>query len=286
MSIEVALLAIVTSVAAGLMGSFAVMRRMSLAADPLSHVALPGIGVALALHREPIFGAVAALLVGAFLVWILEDRAQAATEAIIGVVFAAALAIGSLTTSGEDLIDALFGGGGAPTLPEVLFVLLAALGIIAFLIKERNRLVIMIVSPDMARTAGVNVRRVDLAYLLLFALTIGIGLRYLGVLLMGALIIIPAVTAEGVARNLREMLLLSVILAVLATLLGAGIASRAQLETGPVIVLVAAAGFLLSLLAPRGSAAASRHDPGAAARPHSALGGPADGQSGGGDAES
>src|SRR5690348_15558874 len=86
----------VTSVAAGLIGSFAVMRRMSLAADPLSHVALPGIGVALALQREPIFAAVAALLVGAFLVWVLEDNVQAATESIIGVVFSAAVAIGSL----------------------------------------------------------------------------------------------------------------------------------------------------------------------------------------------
>jgi ABC-type Mn2+/Zn2+ transport system permease subunit len=256
MSLEAAVLAIVTAVAAGLMGSFAVMRRMSLAADPLSHVALPGIGIALALHREPIFGAVAALLVGAFLVWVLEEKAQAATESIIGVVFAAALAIGSLTTSGEDLIDALFGGGGSPTLPEVIFVLLAAVGIIAFVIAERNRLVVMIISPDMARTAGVNVRRLDLAYLLLFALTIGIGLRYLGVLLMGALIIIPAVTAKGVARDLREMLVLSVILAVGATLIGGGIASLTQLETGPIIVLVAAAGFLVSLLAPRGSAAA------------------------------
>ena len=254
MSTEAALLAIATSVAAGLMGSFAVMRRMSLAADPLSHVALPGIGVALALHREPIFGAVVALLVGAFLVWVLEDRARAGTEAIIGVVFAAALAIGSLTTSGEDLIDALFGGGGSPTLPEVAFVLLAALGIVAFVIAERHRLVVMIVSPDMARTAGVNVRRVDLAYLLLFALTIGIGLRYLGVLLMGALIIIPAVTAQGLARGLREMLLLSVILAVLATVAGAALASRSGLPTGPVIVLVAAAGFLSSLLVPHAGA--------------------------------
>jgi ABC-type Mn2+/Zn2+ transport system permease subunit len=255
MEAEAALLAIATSVAAGLIGAFAVMRRMSLAADPLSHIALPGIGVALALHQAPIFGAVAALLVGAFLVWVLEDKAKAATEAVIGVVFAAALAIGSLTTSGEDLIDALFGGGGAPALPEVIFVLLAAAGIATFVIAERNRLVVMIVSPDLARTAGVNVRRVDLAYLLLFALTIGIGLRYLGVLLMGALIIIPPVTAKGIARNLREMLTLSVVLAVLATLIGAGMSARAQLETGPVIVLVAAAGFLLSLLLPRGSAA-------------------------------
>jgi len=255
MSVEVALVAIATAVAAGLIGSFAVMRRMSLAADPLSHVALPGIGVALALHQAPMFGAVAALLVGAFLVWVLEDKAQAATESVLGVVFSAALAIGSLTTSGEELIDALFGGGGAPSLPEVVFVLLAAVGIIAFVVAERNRLVMMIVSPDMARTAGVNVRRLDLAYLLLFALTIGIGLRYLGVLLMGALIIIPAVTAKGVARNLHQMLALSVMLAVVATAVGTGVASSAQLETGPVIVLVAAAIFLLSLLLPRGSAA-------------------------------
>ena len=88
-----------------------------------------------------------------------------------------------------------------------------------------------------------NVRRVDLAYLLLFALTIGIGLRYLGVLLMGALIIIPAVTSKGLARNLRQMLVLTVTLAVLATVLGAGLAWWTQLQTGPVIVLVAAAGF-------------------------------------------
>jgi len=263
MGAEAALLAIATSVAAGLIGSFAVMRRMSLAADPLSHMALPGIGVALALHREPIFGAVAALLVGAFLVWVLEDKAKAATEAIIGVVFAAALAIGSLTTSGEDLIDALFGGGGAPTLPEMAFVLLAAVGIVGFVIAERNRLVVMILSPDLARTAGVNVRRLDLAYLLLFALTIGIGLRYLGVLLMGALIIIPPVTAKGIARNLREMVTLSVALAVIATLIGAGVASFAQLAAGPVIVLVAAVGFLLSLLLPRGSVAGVPNDAGA-----------------------
>jgi ABC-type Mn2+/Zn2+ transport system permease subunit len=232
------------------MGAFAVMRRMSLAADPLSHVALPGIGVALALHREPIFGAVAALLLGAFLVWVLEDKAQAATESIIGVVFSAALAIGSLTTSGEDLIDALFGGGGAPPLAEVVFVLAAAIGIMAFVIAERNRLVVMIVSADLARTAGVNVRRVDLVYLLLFALTIGIGLRYLGVLLMSALIIIPAVTAKGIARNVRSMLVISVGLAALATVVGAGVASWAHLESGPVIVLVAAAGFLLTLFRP------------------------------------
>ena len=74
MTTEVVLLSVAAAIAAGLIGSFAVMGGMSLAADPLSHVALPGIGVALALHREPLFGAVAALLLGAFLVWVLQGQ--------------------------------------------------------------------------------------------------------------------------------------------------------------------------------------------------------------------
>ena len=254
MTTEVVLLSVAAAIAAGLIGSFAVMRGMSLAADPLSHVALPGIGVALALHREPLFGAVAALLLGAFLVWVLQGKARATTEAIIGVVFSAALAIGSFSTSGENLIDALFGGGGTPSVAETVFVLLAALTIAAFVIRE-HRLLVMIVSSDLARTAGVNVRRLDLVYLLMFAITIGIGLRYLGVLLMGALIIIPAVTAKGIARNIGQMLSMTVALAALATTIGTLIASWLQQETGPIIVLVAAGGFLLSLLVPRATAA-------------------------------
>jgi ABC-type Mn2+/Zn2+ transport system permease subunit len=242
------------AVAAGLVGSFAVMRRMSLAADPLSHVALPGIGLALALHREPIFGAVAALLVGAVLVWLLEERARAATEAMIGVVFSAALAVGSLTTSGEELIDALFGSNRAASLPELLFVVLASIAIVTFILVYRNSLAITLVSPDIARTAGVKVRHIDLLYLLAFALTIALGLRYLGVLLMGALIIVPAVTSKRLARRLSEMLWLSIIIAAVSTLLGMGIASSLQQETGPIIVLVASAVFAISLLkrGPRG----------------------------------
>ena len=248
MTFEAAVLLTCMAVAAGLVGSFAVMRGMSLAADPLSHVALPGIGLALALHSQPIFGAVAALLVGAVLVWVLEKQAQASTEAIIGVVFSAALAVGSLTTSGEQLIDALVGGGGAPGFAEVAFVLVGASAIVLFIVMYRNSLVVTLVSPDIARTAGVNVRRLELLYLLAFALTIGLGLRFLGVLLMGALIIIPAITAKRLARNLNEMLLLSVLVAVVAALIGAAIAAWLGLETGPVIVLIAATGFAISLL--------------------------------------
>ncbi len=80
-----------------------------------------------------------------------------------------------------------------------------------------------------------------------FALTIALGLRYLGVLLMGALIIIPAATAKRAARNLNGMLRVAVTVAVVATAAGTWLAAWLHRETGPLIVMVAAAAFLVSL---------------------------------------
>ncbi len=248
MTVENLLLSIAMAIAAGLVGCFAVMRRMALAADALSHVALPGIGVALALHINPIFGAAAMLFFGALLVWAVEGKARVAPEVLIGVLFSVALAAGSMMTSGQDLIEALFGGAGVLTWPEILFGLIASSTVIAVIVTQRNRLVVMLISPDVARTAGIDVRRLNLIYMQMFALTIALGLRYLGVLLMGALIIIPAATAKRLAGNLTGMLLAAVSVAVVATVAGSWLASSFHRETGPLIVTVAAGCFLLSFL--------------------------------------
>src|SRR6202142_531547 len=129
-------LSVAAGAAAGLVGCFAVMRRMTLAADAISHIALPGIGVAILLRIHPILGGVAALLVGTLLVWGIENRTRLATETIIGVVFSTALAIGSLITSGDDLIEALFGGVGHLTGVEVSLGLVLAIVVIAFMVWQ------------------------------------------------------------------------------------------------------------------------------------------------------
>jgi ABC-type Mn2+/Zn2+ transport system permease subunit len=244
---EALLLSMGVAIAAGLIGCFVVMRRMALAADALSHVALPGIGIALALHINPVFGAAAMLFFGALLVWALESRARIGAETVIGVVFSAALAVGSMMASGEELVDALFGNANVLRWPEILFVLTAAGAVVAFVMTHRNGLIVMLVSPDVARTAGVNVTRLNLLYLEMFALTIALGLRYLGVLLMGALIIIPAATAKRLARNLDQMLIIAVLVALIATVSGTWLAAWLHRETGPLIVTVAAACFLVGL---------------------------------------
>lgn len=250
MHIDTLIVSVAMAAAAGLVGCFAVLRRMSLAADPLSHVALPGIGIALALHVNPVLGAAAMLFFGALLVWALESRTRASTEALIGVVFAAALAVGSLMTSGDNLIEALFGGAGALSALEVGLGCVVALVIVWFVIAERNALVIALISPDVARTAGVNVKRLNLFFLEVFALTIALGLRYLGVLLMGALIIVPAVTAKRLAKNLTSMLVISTAIALVSTVAGTWLATSMHREPGPLIVTTAAALFVVSLVIP------------------------------------
>jgi ABC-type Mn2+/Zn2+ transport system permease subunit len=249
MSIDALLLSAAVAVAAGLIGCFAVMRRMALAADALSHVALPGIGIALALHLHPVFGAAAMLLFGGLLVWAIEDRSHLATETIIGVIFSLALAVGSMVTTGDDLLEALFGGTTeAPSPAEFVFGVLAALAVTLFVLRRKHALVVTLVSPDIARTIGIDVRRLNLLYLEMFALTVALGLRYLGVLLMGSLIIIPAATAKRLSRHLNQMLWTAAALAVTVTLVGSALAMWMRRPTGPIIVTLAAAGFFVSFL--------------------------------------
>jgi len=240
-------LPLVMAAAAGLVGSIAVMRRMTLAPDAISHVALPGIGAAVLLRINPVLGGVVALLLGTLLVWALEHKTRIPTEAIIGVVFSAALAVGSMLASGEDLMEALFGAPRRAGRAEILVGLATAAIVIAFILQARSRLVLTLVSPDLARTAGVAVGRLNLIFLLAFALTVALGLRYLGVLLMGSLIIIPAATAKHLARSLSAMQALAVAIAMVSTLVGSLAAPVLHREAGPLIITAAALIFFGSL---------------------------------------
>src|SRR5512144_1424226 len=134
-------LSIGMAVAAGLVGCFAVMRRMSLASDAMSHVALPGIGIAVALHVHPLFGAVSALAVGTALVWGLARKTRISTETVIGVVFSLALALGALLSTGEELIDALLGTPSALEPWELGLGVIGVAAVTGFVVTQRSQLV-------------------------------------------------------------------------------------------------------------------------------------------------
>src|SRR6266404_1056004 len=251
-------LVLLTALAAGLVGSFALMKRMSLAGDVVSHIALPGLGLALLFNVNPLVGAALALFCGTILIWHLQESATMTTDVAIGVIFTAALAIGIVLTPSEDLIEALFGGFQSLTALWFAIGLLAVSIIIAFIWMFRHQLILSLFSPELAAATGVKVSRLNLYFLLVFSLTVLLGVRFLGALLVGALIIVPAAIGRQLTHTLTAFLLMSSLASVLSVALGL-IISRfyphftvghvtLNLALGPAIIAVATVLFLLSLL--------------------------------------
>lgn len=241
-------LAICTAAAAGLVGSFALMKKMSLAGDVVAHLALPGLGAALLWKINPLIGAAATLFLGALLIWQLEKRSNLQTDTAIGVIFTAALAIGTLLTPEEELIEALFGGFEMIGLTGFLLGLVGVIVTAGVVIVLRNKLILNIFSPELAKSAGINIHVINLIYLLIFALTILIGLQFLGAILVGALIIVPAAIGRELAHTFPQFLTTSALAGVVAVLVGYLLSRIYDLDLGPTVVAVAAALFGLSLL--------------------------------------
>ena len=243
-------LAMFFALAAGMMGCIALMKRMLLAGDVISHLALPGLGLAFLLGVNPVMGGGATLFLGTFLVWQLQKKTGLATEAVIGVVFVAALAIGAAVTPSEDLVESLFG-----ELPRIsLFGFLLGMAAVLFVIFSvfflKDQLSLTIFSPDLAAATGVNVSRLDLYFLLLFSLTVLVGLRFMGALLASALIIVPAATVRQLTNKLSHFVLLAAAASVLSVT--AGFLLNAFVfkfsTAGPTIAILSSMLFGLSLL--------------------------------------
>ena len=252
------ILILLTAFAAGLVGSFTLMKRMSLAGDVVSHIALPGLGLAMLFGFNPLIGAAAALLLGTILIWHLQKNSTLTTEVAIGVIFTAALAIGTVLTPNEDLIEALFGGFQSLTLPWFIAGVLAVSVIVGFVVGFRHKLIMSLFSPELAAATGVNVSRLNLYFLLVFSLTVLLGVRFLGALLVGALIIVPAAIGRQLTHTLTAFLVTSALASVLSVALGLTISLvyphitigrvTLNLALGPAIIGVATILFLLSLL--------------------------------------
>ena len=256
-SLFAVILGLSTAFVAGLVGSFALMKRMTLAGDVLSHLALPGLALAFMWRIQPLVGAAATLAIGVIVIHQLQRRGGLATESAIGVVFVAALAIGTLLTPSEDLMDALFGGFGEVTVGGMLLGLTGCTVVAATMYVLRHPLVLGIFSPDLARSVKIDVDGVNFLYLCAFALTTLLGLQFLGALLVGAMIIVPPAVARRLVTTLGPFLWLSSLAGVLSVALGFLVAWRWHLALGPTIVGAASLLFVLTLLFSRGASRAA-----------------------------
>lgn len=236
--------------AAGYLGSIMVLRRLALAGDVLSHVALPGIGIALIYNLNPFLMAFVFLFTASWLIWLLENKTRVPTEALIGILFVASLAVGVMIIPNlEELGEALFGDISKISLYDtVLTVFLSAL---VFIIgaKIYKGLVLGTISEDLAKANGVPIRKINLLFLVLVAVIVALGVKVVGTLLMGALIIVSATAAKNLSRSVSRYAALSATFGLIIAPAGLLLARAYSLPLGPIIILIGVGIFLLSLIA-------------------------------------
>lgn len=234
--------------ASGYLGSFMVLKRMSLVGDALSHVALPGIAIALTFGINPMLGALLALIVATFGIWHLGEKTEIYPEALVGVFFTAALSLGLVLTPEPELLEALFGNIDSITLMDGIFVVVGVtlIFIVTKIISKRTLL--GVVSEDLAKSQGIKTNLINLSFLLLVGLVVALGVKFLGTLLTGAMVIIPAVTAKNVAKSIKSYHLISVVVGIISSAIGIIAARLFDVASGPIVVLTAIVIFVLSFI--------------------------------------
>ena len=234
--------------ASGLVGSFLIVRKMSLMSDALSHVALPGIALGIVFKFAPIWGGLAALFLGVILIWLIENKTLLATESVTGVLFVFALAVGALIIPEQELLETFFGSVEKITLNQVVFQAVVAVVTIGLILKYLKRLTLFSMAPDLGTSVKISPLLMQFLLLILVALTISIGIGFVGVLLISALSIIPAATARNMANGFNSFIWISVVISVLSLSGGLLIDRFYDINAGIATVLLSAAFFGLSLL--------------------------------------
>lgn len=242
------IVAVLVGASSGYLGSFMVLKRMSLVGDALSHVALPGIAIALTLGINPMLGALVALVIATLGIWYLGEHSEVYPEALVGVFFTVSLSLGLLLTPEPELLEALFGDIDSITTLDGIVVLMGSILIFVMTLLISKKILLGVVSEDLAKAQNIKVDKINLLYLLLVALVVALGVKFLGTLLTGAMVIIPAVVAKNIAKNIKSFHLLSVVIGALSGFLGLLVAQYFGIASGPSVVLVAAVLFAASFL--------------------------------------
>lgn len=244
-----ALLCIAPACAA--MGVLVVNFRMAFFSDAVSHSAFTGVALGLMLSINPmitlmLFG----ILVGIGITQ-LRSRSELPSDTIIGVFFSAAVALGIVIISHRRALSRyleafLYGDVLAISRAELvgMFVLLAA--VLVFIGYSYNELFLIGLNEDLARTRGTRVRLYNFTFSILLTLVVTVSIRAIGILLVTAMLIVPAATARSLARSAGGMFWYALVAAVISAVVGLAASFKFDTATGATVILISSILFVLS----------------------------------------
>lgn len=235
-----------------LLGVFVVIRRLAFFGDAIAHSAFTGIALGIILGIGPSVGAISFAVLVAAGMGTLQARSRIPSDTIIGVFFSGAAALGILmigmmqgyrTSLFAYLFGDILGMGWADVWGAAIL-----LGTVAVLVATLRRPLLQIaLNRDLAAVQGVRVEALEYTLFLMLAVTVAVSMKLVGIILVTALLVVPAAAARNLSGSIRQMFLWSVGLGVAASVLGLAASYWMDTASGPTIVLICVAFFVVSL---------------------------------------
>lgn len=252
--LQIALLAgLLASIGCGVIGTFVVVKRIAFMAGGIAHSVLGGMGAALYYGIDPLLGALLAAIIAALLIGAVRLQWKAQEDTLIGALWAIGMAIGILfiaKTPGyaTDLMSFLF--GNILLVPPRELKLMAGLdaGLLLIVALGYRQFLAITFDEEFARLRGVPVAFFYLLLLCLVAVTVVLLIQVVGLILVIALLTLPAAIAGHYVRGLASMMLVATVLGCLFTTLGLGLSYQMDLPAGSIMILCAGVVYVVSAM--------------------------------------
>ena len=247
-----AITAVVIGLVSGVVGSLIILRGLSLMGDAISHAVMPGIAVSFFFGANIFIGALLSGLLAAAGIGFVNSNSRLKRDTSIGIIFTAFLAAGVIllarTESSVSLQAILFGDVLATTVSQMWQSIIITVVISSLVVLFYKQLQITTMDAQLAKAYGFPTRMINYAVLLALAVVTVSAVQTVGVILVVAMLVTPAATAYLLSKKFSTMMMLAAALGMLSSIIGMYFSYTFELQSGPAIVLVAFAMFLLAFL--------------------------------------
>ncbi len=236
-----------------ILGTMIVNNKMAFFSDALGHSALTGIAIGMVLGITNInIGMILFAIVFALLLNYVKNKTSYGADTIISVFSSIAIALGlaMLAQSGNfnKYSSYLVGDILSITNAEIFYVLIAAIVVYTFWYFTFNKLNIISINSTLAKSKGINVKKIDNIFVVLIAIIVMISIRWIGILLINSLLILPAAASRNIANNMRKYHLFAVLFSLFSGLTGLIISYYFNVGAGPMIVIISGIIYFVTLL--------------------------------------
>ncbi len=233
---------------AGLLGSFVLWKNMTYFGDALSHSALLGVTLGILLNINI---NIAVILIAAIFAFAFSyNKTKYSSDTTLGILSYSALSLAIILASYSkiniDLMSYLFGDILAINLTDISYLILATFFIGIWIYYNYSKLIMLSISQELLIAEGGNSKKLNLEFSLILALFVALSFKIVGILLITAMLILPAASALNLSRSPKEMILYSILIGCTAVIFGIILATYYNLPTGPAIITTALGLFIVT----------------------------------------